>query len=59
VGEFDLGGEVKRALDSGRELTPIERFTVVLASYASLEETRNLRMFFEEWERVLEAKKNG
>jgi hypothetical protein len=59
LGEFDLGGQVKRALESGREPTPIERFTVVLAAHASLEETRNLRLFFEEWERILEEKARG
>ena len=34
------------------DMTPIERFIVVLASFASPQERRNLRLFFEEWERM-------
>jgi hypothetical protein len=38
------------------KMTPIERFTVTLAGFASPSEVHRLRLFFEEWDsEVLDA----
>ena len=41
------------------EMTPIERFIVVLASFGNKAEVHHLRLFFQEWEKVLICKERA